>query len=482
MSVKDKVKNVYHPLDLKTAQLDDILLEKLKRAFHKTTSTVYLHNVAKIALEHSPIDLAVAASRIPLQDRSVLYENLKDLDDKVTFIIETDGDTRTAVLRQIDDHELKELLEYMPLDEAVSMTEDLSARRFRKILDKLDVKKALQIKELVKHEPKSAARLMKNEYFLFTPDKTIKEVAKIISNYPGVEMTKRIFVVNEQKQLVGYVPARNLIVNDSKLPLKKIMRPVYHKVNQETSREEIVDVVERYKISSLPVVDRHNVLLGVITYEDVIEAIGDIADETIATIGGTNEKLTDSQRGIKRFFARAPWLLVTLIAGLINMEVMEYYNENTPHFLTFLLFFVPLITGLSGNIGLQNSTVLVRYMALNMITKKNRKNMALKELVLGMSTGVIFGIGAGLIVFFLSFMGVHNDTVYYPAAIGLIISGGLISACIAGTFLGVFSPLVFANIGIDPAVAAGPIITAFNDFLSMVIYFIVATFLTGLLI
>jgi magnesium transporter len=484
MIVKEKaqIDSLHHPLNTQTAQLDDILLEKLERAFHKTNSTLYLHHIAKIAKEHSTVDLSYAASHLPREDRIVLYENLETLDKKIVFLINTDENTRSTILRQIDDIELKSLLDAMPLDEAVNILEQLSTRRFHRIIQQFDVKKAAQIKELVKHEPKSAARLMTNEFFAFTEHKTIDEVANAIRKFKGISMTRRIFVINSKGALIGYVPGRNLIVNEPDLTLKEVMRPIYHKVLPDTPRDEVIDIVERYKISALPVADKKNHLLGVITYEDVLEAMADMTDETLALMAGTNEKVAEKQTGTKRFFARAPWLFVTLCAGLINMEVMQLYNDTTHHFLLFLLFFVPLITGLSGNIGLQSSTVLVRYIALGMLSKKNRKKMIAKELVLGVSTGLIFGVLTGFIVFSLNYFGIHHEMTNHPIAIGMIIGGGLTSACFAGAILGVMSPVLFANMGVDPAVASGPIITALNDFLSMVIYFVVATFLTGVLL
>jgi magnesium transporter len=460
-------------LDSKTSQLDDILNEKLELAFHKQTSTVVLHDVAKIASEHSPIDLAYAACRLPPVDRPILYENLSDLSSKIDFMMNTDSSTRVAIFRHISDEEVKKLIEKMPPDEAVKVLEDISERRFRRVLEILDVAKALRIKEINKHQRNTAGRLMTNEFFAFSMDTTIGEVASKIRDNPGVGLTTKIFVVNGFGELQGYVPARNLIINPTHLPLKQVMRALTHKVSPETSREEVVDLVERYKIAALPVVDEDDRPLGVITYEDVIEAIEDISDETIANMAGTTEKISEQESLVKRFFSRAPWIFVTLCAGLINVGVMSSFQMYAGGALTFVLFFVPLITGMSGNIGIQCSTVLVRSMALGLISKGNKGEAILKELLIGMSTGLVFGVICGILVFALDFVGVSALSIS-PTAVGIIVGVGLMGACIAGTILGVFSPLFFTRCGIDPAVASGPIVTAFNDFLSMSIYFLIA--------
>ena len=468
-------------LDSKTSKLDDILNEKLEQAFHKQTSTVVLHDVAKIAAEHSPIDLAYAASRLPPVDRPILYENLNDISSKIDFITNTDSSTRVAIFRHISDVEVKKVIELMPPDEAVEVLEDISERRFRRVLDLLDPAKAAKIKEINKHQRNTAGRLMTNEFFSFQMDATIGEVASKIRDNPGIGFTTKIFVVNALGELQGYVPARNLIINPSHLYVRHVMKAISHKVTANTSREEVVDLVERYKIAALAVVDDNDKPVGVITYEDVIEAIEDIADETIANMAGTTEKISEQESLVKRFFSRAPWILVTLCAGLINVGVMSAFQICAGSALTFVLFFVPLITGMSGNIGIQCSTVLVRSMALGLISKGNKGEAILKELMIGVSTGLVFGVICGILVFALDFVGVSALAIS-PALVGVIVGIGLMGACVAGTILGVFSPLFFTRVGIDPAVASGPIVTAFNDFLSMSIYFLIAIGLGSVLL
>lgn len=460
-------------MDSKTSQLDDILLEKLENAFHKQTSKFVLHDIARIACEHSPIDLAFAASRLPPNIRPVLFENLADLDDKIEFMINTDSSTRTAIFRHIKDKEIKTLVENMPVDEAVAIMEDLPERRFRRVVDMLDFKRAAQIREVKKHERNTAGRLMTNEFFAFSMETTIGEAAAYIRDNPGVDLTRRIFVLNHVGELQGYVPSRNMIVNPPDLPLRKVMRPILHKVTVDAGREEVVDIVERYKISALPVVDMDDFLVGVITYEDVVETIEDIADETIARMAGTGEKVSEHVPMRKRFFARAPWLLATLLAGMVNGGVMSSFEHYKGGLLTFVLFFVPLIMGTSGNIGLQCSTVLVRSMATGMLSSGTKREAVLKEIGIGMMTGGIFGFLSGFVVYLLILFGISAIPVA-PLEVGLIVAFGLGGACIASTLLGVFSPLFFARMGVDPAVAAGPVITAVNDFLSMSIYFLIA--------
>lgn len=469
--VKAKPSLNFDILDSRTQRLDDALNEKLEQAFHKQTSQLLLHDVAKIAIEHDPIDLAYAVTRLPSSARIVVYENLPDFESKVIFIINTTSSTRAGVFRQISDSEIKELVEQMPSDEAVNILDDLSDRRLKKVFDSLDPSISYRIRELQKHERNSAGRLMSDEFFAFPMATTIGEVARYIRDHPGVDLARSIFVLTDREELAGYVPVRNLIVNPPFLPLRQVMQPVLHTVHPDATRDEVVDVVERYAIPTLPVVDEKSRLRGVIVYEDVVEAMEDIADETIANIAGTGEDVSEHEPILKRYLWRAPWLIVTLCAGMFTSTILAHFGDMV--WFAYVPFFVPLIAGMSGNVGLQCSTILVRGMATGELSPGLRKEAMMKEIAIGFLIGVTFGIMCGLMVYTLNVLGIQN-TGMDPIALGVLVCCGLFGACMTATVLGTFSPFFFVRIGVDPAVASGPIVTAFNDVTSTLMFIFVA--------
>lgn len=466
-------------MDSRTSHLDDVLNQKLEEAFHRPTSQFRLHDIAKIASEYDPIDLAYAVTRLPTQARVIVYENLPDLSAKIIFITNTGSNTRAAIFPQIDNREIKELLEKMPPDEAVWLLDDLSDRRLKRILEILEPKKAARIRELYKHDRHSAGRLMSNEFFAFNLNTTIAEVAVIIRDNPGIDLTRRVFVLNDQAVLVGFVPARHLIVNPGYVPIKQVMRTVLHQIRADASRDEVVDLVERYKIPALPVVDADDRLVGVITYSRVVEALEDIADETIASIAGTGENLSEHEDIFKRFLWRAPWLFVTLCAGLVTAAVLSHFRDR--EWFTSVALFVPLIAGMSGNVGIQCSTILVRGMSTGELSYGSRRNAALSELSIGVVIGIIFGLFCGGFVYLLNHFEIHylgSD----PFILGIIVGSGLLGACLMATLLGTLSPFFFARFRIDPAVASGPIVTAFNDVLSTLMYIMIAKVISSFFI
>lgn len=468
---EDQDEVVGSSMDFQTSHLDDVLEEELEQAFQNETSQVMLHDITRIGSEYDPVDLAHTVSRLPPSARVIVFDNLPDLDAKIIFMINTGSNTRTSIFRQINDTEIKELLDKMPPDEAVWMLDDMSDRRMKRVLELLDPKKANRIIELQKHDRNSAGRLMTNEYFSFYMNTTIGEVATTIRDNPGIDLTRRIFVYNNTGEMIGFVPARNLIVNPPFTPIRQVMQPINHKVKATASRDEVVDIVERYKIPALPVVDNEDRMIGVITYEDVVEAMEDITDETIAKIAGTGEDVSEHEPVFKRFLWRAPWLLVTLCAGLVTSSVMSHFDDTG--WFRYIAFFVPLIAGMSGNVGIQCSTTLVRSLSTGELSYRGRSDAIVKEIGVGITTGTFFGLLCGLVVFLLYRYGINVGSPD-EMRIGITVSAGVFVACITATLLGTFSPFFFARLNIDPAVAAGPIVTAFNDVISSQMFFLVA--------
>ena len=455
----------------RTGQLDEELDLKLEAALAGATPQLLSHEIAKIASQYDPIDLAYAAVRLPSAARVLLYENLSDLSAKMIFMVNTGPSTRAAIFRQLSDQEIKNLVEKMPLDEAVWVLEDMSDRRRRRTLDLLDSKKRGRILELQKHDRDSASRLMTHEFFAFDMNTTMQEVAAHIRDNPGIDLTKQIFVLNSEKELVGYVPSRALIISPPHIQLRQVTCPVHHTVMADTSRDEVVDLAERYKISSLPVVDEQRRLIGVITDDEIVEAMEDIADNTIASIGGSAEEVGEYEALWKRFIYRAPWLIVTLFAGLVSTAVMAHFYGRA--WFSLIPLFIPLITGMSGNVGIQCSTILVRWMSAGELSHSARRTAMIKELTIGTSIGLIFGILCGLVIWGLNTFGIH-ELGENPIGIVVTIACGVFGACLTATVLGTFSPFFFARFGVDPAVASGPIVTACNDVLSTLSFFLIA--------
>ena len=182
---------------------------------------------------------------------------------------------------------------------------------------------------------------------------------------------------------------------------------------------------------------------------------------------------------VQRFLLRAPWLLITLCAGLVSASVMAYFQKIAPALLAMVIFFIPLVNGLSGNVGVQCSTILVRSMATGTLSFGRRRETILKEMSIGLLTGVALGILCGLVVCCMGCLGLGLFSTG-GVQVGVTVSVGILGASLTATTLGVLSPFFFAKIGVDPALASGPIVTALNDIMSMVIFLLITGTLNAL--
>lgn len=253
--VKEPHENHEETAQSSLSKIQEIICEKFDKVFHKQTSKVSQSEIAKVALEHSPIDLAKGAFYLAISARPVLFDCLPDKEAKIQFLLYSDKETLEIVLRFMRDLEIRDLVERASVDQAVKILENLSERRYRRVLELIPPRNAVKIRELQRQSPKSASRLMSSAFFSFAPHMTIGQVCDHIRDFPRIDFTKGIFVIADDGQLQGYVPGRNLIVNEPSLTLKQVMRPITHKVIPDTSRDEVVDIVERYKLPFLPVVD-----------------------------------------------------------------------------------------------------------------------------------------------------------------------------------------------------------------------------------
>ncbi len=399
----------------KVALLDDILICELEKALALQSEKDRLHEISKIASEYSPVDLAHAVSQLPLAFRCLVFENLPTLTAKIKFIINIEKTTRRNIFRKTSDTELARLVDKMPSDEAVWVLEDLPEWRFVNVLRNIDKEKSEHIKELQQYEVDTAGRLMSNEFFAFPKTVTVAQVAVYIRNHPNIDFSRRIFVLSDEGKLLGYVAARTLLVSNSAMQLKQLLRPINYSVSPEADRHEVIDLVERYKISALPVCDVRKKLLGVITYEDVVEIMEDVADETMAQMAGTGEEMGQFDSITGRFVGRSPWLFVTLLAGLSMSHWLSFFQSQAGFEL--VLPFVPLITAMSGNVGLQCSTVLVRGMATGDLSNIKKRTVIKKELYTALIMGAFFGSLCFIGIYLLYFL--HLDAGGDPFRLGI---------------------------------------------------------------
>ncbi len=415
---------------------------------------------------YQPIDIAYAMQELTGEERAQVFALLDSETSGV--VLEEVADEITADLAGgTDEQELAEIIDAMPPDSGADAMSVLPDDVKHRILNRIPREEAAELAALLHYDEESAGGIMTTELIVSPPDITAAGVLQHIRRTDiGPEAVFRVYVVGPDRKLLGAADLVDIINARDDVPLSKIMDSDPVRVHHDTDQQEVVRLVDKYDLTSLPVVDDHDTLLGAVTVDDVIDALQQEATEDVAYVAGASayDLLTRSPWRAAR--SRVPWLLVSLGASLISAAVIRVFS-GTLEQAVMLAAFIPVITAMSGNSGLQSSMITVRSMALGLIDDVSVGKLVGRQvptallLLVALACGIV-AFGAGTLL-----LG--------EAGYGLIVGSAMFCAICSGTMLGSFVPLVFKRIGVDEALASGPFVTTMNDAVSLLIYFAIAT-------
>jgi magnesium transporter len=250
----------------------------------------------------------------------------------------------------------------------------------------------------------------------------------------------------------------------------EFIRPTTPKVFLNDPCEKVAHIMGQEHLSSLPVVDKENVIQGIITFDDVIRVMQDSASEDIYTMVGTATVDPFAKKISRKIIARSPWLFITFVGGLVSAWILGTFQATLADYAA-VIFFIPFVIGLAGNVGIQGATVIVRGLATGDIQQDNLARVVKSEISVGIFNGVIFGLLCGGLVYLTSESLLHT----HPA-LGWVVGVGIILAVTLASLIGSLTPILFINLDIDPAISTGPIITVINDILGLAIYLATADY------
>jgi magnesium transporter len=271
-------------------------------------------------------------------------------------------------------------------------------------------------------------------------------------------------VIDDSGELRGQIAVLDLIIHPGSTPVRELMEPHVISVPVDMDQEEVANLFGKYDEFTLPVVDASNKLVGRITVDDIIDVIEEEASEDIARIAGTTEEELGEPSVVKISRTRLPWLITSLVGQLAAALIMSHFEASLQEMIV-LVFFIPLIVGTAGSIGIQAAVVVVREIALGQIDLLRMGRRVVKELQVAIINAVVL---SGLL--FAAVFAWRRD-----AGLGLLLFGSLWIVIIAASFIGSSAPLLFHRWRIDPAIATGPFITVCNDIVGLVIYLSLAS-------
>ncbi|MCR4441383.1 MAG: magnesium transporter [Peptococcaceae bacterium] len=399
--------------------------------------------------------------------------SLLDNETAALVINELDPELGGELLGNLHEERVSEILEEMSSDDAADLLSELSDTEQARYLELLETEDQQDVRELMKYREDTAGGLMTFEYVAIREDITAaKAIEELRETAPDAETVYYVYVINTKNQLVGVISLRELIIASPDSLIRDIMRRNVISVPVDMDQEEVARIVSRYDFLAVPVVDHDKSLLGIITFDDVIDVINEEASEDIYRLAGAPGEVEEEEE--EDFFlriraslkARLPWLFITMLGGLVSGKVLSHFSGEISAVVA-LAFFIPLLTGMGGNVGTQSSTVTVRGIATGQIRSGDIMRVILREALTGLAIGAVLGFIVGIVASW------WQSKPMLGLVVGLAMLGNMFTAATMGTIV----PLFFRRIGIDPAVASAPFISTAIDITGLVIYSTLATLL-----
>ncbi len=437
-----------------------LLLETIRRLIRREAKG----NLRNLLRKIHPADIAHLLKYLSLSEGKWVFNLIESSHLAATVLREMEQEAQISLLEDLDEIRTSEILQELPADDAAEMVGSMEEERAEKVLQLMQRKESQEVEELLSYDEDTAGRIMTPHYFALHEDTTAKEAIEKLQGAAEAEMVFYIYVIDSRQHLVGIASLRKLIMAPAATLVKDIMVTEVISVHTHTDQEEAAMMVAKYNLLAIPVVDDQNKLMGIITVDDVIDVIREEATEDIYKMAGTSEEELLEKSAWKIVGIRMPWLFITLIGGFFSGVILKYYDNTLQNVLS-VVFFIPLVMALGGNVGNQSQTIVVRGLATGRIEPLTIGKILFRQTRVGLIMGLLAGAVVGLGIAFLS----------YGRELALIVGFSVFVSISVSAIVGTIMPLIFKKIHIDPAVAAGPFITNFNDVVSILFYLAMVT-------
>ena len=420
-----------------------------------------LPKLRAITLGSHPADLADLLVHFERKQRQVLFD-LLDAEIASEVILELDDATRDGLIDKLPEHRLSELVEEMDSDDAADFVGELPEEVAEKVLEKIEPEDSAEVKQLLAHEEDTAGGIMALELIAvqdnWTVDQAIQEIRRKAEE---VEEIYNVYVTDDTGKLIGTLSLQKLILAGPQMRVNEIMDRDVISVEVGTDQEEVANIVRRYDLVAVPVVDTSGKLCGRITIDDVVDVMQEEAAEDISHMAGISSESDPRESSILRISrVRLPWLIIGLLGGMLAAWVLDSFEHILHSEIVMLLFFVPVIMGMGGNAGIQSSTIVVRGLATGDINLRETWARLVRELWVALLNGFLCAALIALIIISL----------WQEPRVGLLVAFSLLSVMFVAAIVGASVPLILKRLGVDPAIATGPFITISNDILGLFIY------------
>lgn len=441
-------------------ELNKEFIEQLQEAIQQQNN----EQLQQMVSELHPADIAEILGELDDDERQYLFSILPE-ETTADIIVELEEDERGELLKDLPSTEIAHaVIEHMDSDDAADIISELPEEKQDEVLSNIsDIEQAGDIVDLLNYAPDTAGGLMATELVSVNEKLTVKScIEEIRKQAADVEEFFYVFVTDDQDVLKGVLHLKKLLLaNDDEL-IKNLVEDV-RSVKTDDDSEEVANIMRKYDLVSVPVVDSIGRLKGRITIDDVVDVIKDEAEEDYQLMSGITGDIDSNDSVFKLTRARIPWLLIGLAGGILGSLVIGGFDGQLIQH-PEMAFFIPLIAAMGGNVAIQSSSIIVQGLANNTLGFDSVGRKLIKEILVALVNGSVVALLALI----------YNIVMGQSLALCLTVSVSLISVVLFAAIVGTSLPLAFNRIKIDPAVATGPFITTTNDIMGMVIYFFVS--------
>ncbi len=421
--------------------------------------------------ELQPYDMAQQYQYISTKHKNkfLIYLSIQQLTE---LLQELENDVQLDILYKLGIEKSTKVFDLMENDDLASLLSDLKPEIIEELLSEMKKEESEIVQNLMNYAPETAGRMMNNRYVWIPKHFSIKEAVDKVKHFAELaEYLNYLYVIDEEKKLVGVISYKDLLLGNLHDKIEDIMYSRVVKVDVNTDQEDVAKLISRYDFVSIPVIEEDDILVGVITVDDIIDVVIQEANEDIEKLSASGKSIDFNTKPLVAAYRRLPWLILLLFIGLISGSIIDGFSLTLDKVVA-LAFFMPMIAGMTGNTGTQSLAVVVRGLASQDLNYKQVLKLIFRELWVG----IIIGITCAIMISIIAFIWQGNF------ALGLVVGSSLLITLIIGTLAGTVIPLVLYKFNVDPAVASGPLITTINDILSLLIYFgIATTFITKLM-
>ncbi|MFO7851678.1 MAG: magnesium transporter [Bacteroidales bacterium] len=415
-------------------------------------------------------------------DIAELYGDISIEEARYLYLL-LDGERASDVLAELDEDDRQRFLEVLPgeviaqkfidhmdSDDAADVIGNLSEEKKQEILLHLDdLERAGDIVDLLGYDEDTAGGLMAKEMIIVNENWTILTCLKELANQADeVDEVYYMYVIDNARKLKGIVSLKEMLLSKNTTIVKTIIEDDIISVNTSTPGEEVAQIMEKYDLVAIPVIDSLGRLVGRITIDDIVDFIREEAERDYQMASGLTDEVEARDKVLYITRVRLPWLLIGLVGGIFGALVLGRF-ENDLKIYPEMAFFIPLIAAMGGNVGIQSSAIIVQALANNTLKGESTIRRLVKEFLVALFNGLILAALIFLYNFFIS------DSF----ALTLTVSVALLTVIIFAALFGTFIPLILDRAKVDPALATGPFITTMNDIIGLLMYMLIGRALYG---